>query len=260
MSPKTRSRPEMEKLQATLETLVASNATLTSKMDKLDAVSKKLDKLYDSVNSIGARLDSTEAKLFEQSNKVADQERKIKDLSDKLEEAMTAIDNLENRSRRRNLRLLNLPEKSEAGHRMETYLAKTLSSLLGIPLQEQDIEIAHRIGSLGEKNTRPRTVIFKLHHLSKRDAILRAVKTNKMEHDDFPDVTLRISEDISIRRRKLRDQYWPLREQLHERNIKTRVRDPGILLVWIDEEPLKFENVEMAKDTLKQKYPDLKTK
>lgn len=248
----------MEKIQATLDTLVASNATLTSKMDKLDALSKKMDKLHESVNSIGVRLECTEADLLEQSNKIAAQELKIKDLSDKLEEAMNAIDNLENRSRRRNLRLLHLPEKSEAGHRMEIYLASTLSALLDIPFQEQDIEIAHRIGSPVDGKTR--TVIFKLFHLRKRDAILKAAKTKTLELSDIPGVTLRISEDISVRRRKLRDQYWPLREQLHKRNIKTRVRNPGTLLVWIDEQPLELQTLEMAVDTLKLKLPDLEIK
>ena len=157
MSPKTRATPVMEKIQATLDTLVASNANLTSKMDKLDALSKKIDKLNTSVNSIGARLESTEANLLLQTNKVAAQELVIKALDHKLEEALNAIDNLENQSRRRNLRLLHLPEKSEAGYNMEAYLAKTLSALLSIPLKELDIEFAHRLGPLVEQS-RPRTV------------------------------------------------------------------------------------------------------
>ena len=93
----------MEKIQATLDTLVTSNANLSSKIDKLDALSRKMDKLNTSVNSIGARLDSTEANLLLQTNKVAAQELVIKALDHKLEEALNAIDNLENQSRRRNL-------------------------------------------------------------------------------------------------------------------------------------------------------------
>lgn len=113
---------------------MASNANLTNKLDKLDALFQ-----------IGAQLDSIEANLLEQTNKVAAQELKIIALDHKLQEAMNAIDNLENRSRRKNQCLLHLPEKSETGYRMETYLAKILSPLLTIPLEEQDIEIAHRI-------------------------------------------------------------------------------------------------------------------
>lgn len=257
MSPKTRSKPQMEKIQATLDMLVASNANLTSKLDKLDALSKKMDKLNASVNSIGARLDLTEANLLEQTNKVSAQELLIQALEHKLEDAMNAIDNLENRSRQRNLRLLHLPERSEAGYRMEAYLAKTLSALLSIPLEEHDIEIAHRIGPLVE-NSRPHTVIFKLCHLQKKSSIMEAAKSIALEPSDLPGVKLRITEDMSARRRRLRDQYWPLREQLHQRNIKTRVRDPGALLVWINDEPLKFGSLETAIDALKIKFPDLK--
>lgn len=181
----------------------------------------------------------------------------IKALEHKLEDAINAIDNLENRSRRRNLLLLHLLEKSEAGYRMEAYLAKTLSALLSIPLEELDIEIDHRISPLAE-NYKPRTVIFKLYHLRKKTSIVEAAKSITLEPSDLPEVRLRITENMSVRQRKLRDQYWPMREQLHQRNIKTRVRDPGALFVWINDEPLKFGSLETAIDALKIKFPDLK--
>ena len=153
--------------------------------------------------------------------------------------------------------MLHLPEKSEAGYNMEAYLAKILSALLSIPLKEHDIEFAHRLGPLVEKS-RPRTVIFKLHHLQKKISIMEAVKSTLFELKALPGVKLRITEDMSVRRRKLRDQYWPLREQLHCKNLKTRVRDPGTLLVWIGNEQLKFGCLEAATTALKVKFPDLK--
>jgi hypothetical protein len=123
----------------------------------------------------------------------------IKALDNKLEEALITIDNLENRSRRRNLRLLHLPEKSEAGYSKEAYLAKILSSLLSIPLKENDIEIAHRIGPLVKNVPRPRTVIFKLHHLQKKLSIVETAGSIVLEPTDLSGVRLRISEDISVR-------------------------------------------------------------
>ena len=63
---------------------------------------------------------------------------------------------------------------------METYLSKTLSALLSIPLKEEDIEIAQRIGPLVEKS-RPRTVIFKLHQLQKKVFIVEAAKSIVLE-------------------------------------------------------------------------------
>lgn len=113
--------------------------------------------------------------------------------------------------------MIHLPEKSEAGYTMEAYLAKILSSLLSIPLKENNIEIAHRIGPLDKNAARPRTVIFKLHHLQKKRSIVETARSTVLEPTDLPGVRLRISEDISVRRGKLRDQYWPLREQLHEK-------------------------------------------
>lgn len=257
MSPKTRSTPEMEKIQATLDTLVASNASLTGKLDKLDTLSKKIDNLSTSVKSIGDRLDRNEADLLGQSNKLDLQQAQIISLEKRLSDAIDEIDNLDNRSRRNNLRLLHLPEKSEAGYTMASYLAKILSDLLSIPLKELDIEAAHRIGALKEDQPRPRTVIFKLHHLQKKWSIMEAAKHKELRPRDHPGVRLHITADISVRRRKLRDQYWPLREQLHANNVKTRVRDPGSLSVWIDGEVHTFGDIEAAVTGLKTILPDL---
>ena len=87
---------------------------------------------------------------------------------------------------------------------------------------------------------------------------MEAVKSTLFELKALPGVKLRITEDMSVRRRKLRDQYWPPREQLHGKKVKTRVRDPGTLLVWIGNEQLKFGSLEAATTALKVKFPDLK--
>ncbi|CAL8282526.1 unnamed protein product [Gadus morhua 'NCC'] len=87
--------------------------------------------------------------------------------------------------------------KSEAGYSKEAYLAKILSSLLSIPLKENDIEIAHRIGPLVKNVPRPRTVIFKLHHLQKKLSIVETAGSIVLEPTDLSGVRLRISEDIS---------------------------------------------------------------
>ncbi|CAL8292698.1 unnamed protein product [Arctogadus glacialis] len=72
--------------------------------------------------------------------------------------------------------------------------------------EENDIEIAHRIGPLVKNVARPRTVIFKLHHLQNKLSIVERARSIVLAPTDLPGVRLRISEDISVRRRKLRDQ------------------------------------------------------
>ena len=246
----------MEKFQSTLDTLVASNALLTKKMDKIDILSTKIDNLSLSVDSIGRRVEKTESDILQQAIRLDQQELRIIQLEKELSAAISEIDFQEQRSRRNNLKLLFLPEKAESGYSMAEYLAKILSEL-SIPITEKDIEIGHRIGPLLETSTKPRPVIFKMHHLQKKLDIMEAVKSKDLRLNDHPGVKLRITTDMSRRRRKLRDQYWPLREQLHGWDIKTRVRDPGVLLVWIDGEQHKFEDLQKASSKLKELLPDL---
>ncbi|KAL7389170.1 hypothetical protein ABVT39_027569 [Epinephelus coioides] len=215
----------MEKLQQTLNALVESNQALTVKMDKIDTLSSKLDRLMVSVESIGNRLEKTEAELYEHASKLDKHELRIQTLEKDLQEALTEIDRLENRSRRHNLRLLNLLEKSEAGNSMVSFLANFLTDLLSIPIQAHNIEMAHRIGPPPQSN-KCQAVIFKLFHFQKKLDILEAAKSQELKYQDQP---VRITTDMSARWRWLRGEFWPLRQQLHDKGIQTRVRDPATL-------------------------------
>lgn len=189
MPVSTRSKPPMEKIQETLDVLVESNKKISSKVDKIDILSQKLDCLTTKVESFGKRLDKTDSDLLEQKTQQDAQELRIKKLEADLKDVLLEIDQLENRSRRHNQRLLNLLEKSKSGTNMSAFLAATLPGLLRIQLQATDTEVAHRIGSppaAGNTN-KPHTIIFKLHHFQKKQVILAAAQSKELKYEDHQD-------------------------------------------------------------------------
>ena len=252
----TRSKPAMEKMQSTLDVLVASNERLTKKVDKLDSLSTKIDRLSNLMESFVLRVDQVEATLLEHGNQNDIRDERIKSLEKGLLDAQNEINQLEMRSRKFNLRLLKLPELCESGSTLVAFLAQLLSDTLGIPIRDEDIEVAHRIGSYDPKKTRP--VIFKLHRLQKKFDILEAAKsrTDGLLLPSNPRITLRITTDPTTREREIRNTFWPLREKLHEKGVKTAVRNPGTLCIWFADDFQKFTTLQAATDTTKAKFPD----
>lgn len=212
----------MEKLQQTLNALVESNQALTIKMDKIYSLSTTIDHLTLSMESIENKLEKSTAELHDHAVKLDKQEMCIQTIENKLQDALDEIDRLENRARRHNLRVLNIPENSEVGN-MVTFLANTLSSLLQIQLQPIDIEVAHRIGKpLNLQSNKPWVVIFKLHHFQKKlDILGAAAKTKELKFRDQY-ITSRITSDVSNRQRTMRGEFWALRQQLQEKGLKQR--------------------------------------
>ncbi|KAL7403277.1 hypothetical protein ABVT39_027133 [Epinephelus coioides] len=136
---------------------------------------------------------------------------------------------------------------------MVSFLANFLTDLLSIPIQAHDIEIAHRIGPPPQSNKRW-AVIFKLLHFQKKLDILEAAKSQELKYQDQP---VRITTDMSAQRRRLRGEFWPLRQQLHDKGIQTRVWDPATLWVWIVDKIHKFDNVKTATVSMKSIFLDI---
>lgn len=94
---------------------------------------------------------------------------------------MSILDDLENRSRRCNLRLVGIPETIK-GPELFKFLQTTLPSLLHIQEACSDmvIERAHRLGpTRPEPEARPRVVIFKVLSFLHKEAIWQASRKQK---------------------------------------------------------------------------------
>lgn len=251
---------EMEKLQNMMQEVLDSNKRLSTEVsnisrqiEKIDVLTNKVDQLANNITSLDRRYEVLASDVHEQATKVNDQERKIKHLESQLLKVIDDLDHADNRSRRNNLRMHNLPEKTE-GAKMKAYLASTLTANLKIQVEEADIELAHRIGVEGS-SLKPRSVILRLLHFQKRQDILNASRISKGFVINDNSVTM--TPDFSRKTQLRREEFWPLREKLHEQGIKTRLKDPASLRICIDKEWQEYADVHAAKDEMKKKFPNL---
>lgn len=180
------------------------------------------------------------------------QESKTGVLEKQLKDALYRIDQLENRHRQNNLRLLNVPEDREKDLSMPSSLVKTFEEKWNLKLKEEDFERAHRVGPMRDTSEYPRAIIFKLHHYQKNVYIWRGTR------GQLQGCNLRVVSDMSAMVRAKKKEFWPLREQLHLINVKTFLRYPVTLHVEDGGQVTTFTSVEKAKLELKKKYPSIK--
>ncbi|KAL1254315.1 hypothetical protein QQF64_016544 [Cirrhinus molitorella] len=123
--------------------------------------------------SLQGRMDSMNANMRAVKQEVNTHQQEITDLHDKLVE-------MEDRSRRCNVRLVGLPESAEGENAvqfLQEHLPKWIPSLQGDGKIE--IQRAHRIYGSREKTNRPRTLIFRLLRYQDRERILNGARASR---------------------------------------------------------------------------------
>lgn len=157
------------------------------------------------ISKLETQLMQTERELTEHKKISAVQKTEIADLNKKIEHLSTSIDlgslkervdDLEDRSRRNNLRFDGIAEDNNENWEQTTEkVSKLVKINLGIS-EKVEIERAHRVGKKGSAN--PRTIVAKFLRFPDREKILKS--SNKLKGS-----SLGINEDLceaSVKKRK----------------------------------------------------------
>uniref|UniRef100_H3A7N9 L1 transposable element RRM domain-containing protein n=1 Tax=Latimeria chalumnae TaxID=7897 RepID=H3A7N9_LATCH len=178
---------------------------------------------------------------------------RIAELETKLAAMAEKMDDLENRSRHNNIRIVGFPEGVEKGN-PAAFLASVLPSILQLPPDTHlDIERAHRsIGPRPGPDQRPRAFVVKLLQFPTRDRLLRAAREkNRLEWNGnrislFPD----LSKELQERRQR----FNPVRRLLQEKGVKYGVFYPVTMKVTFNGKTSAFadpvEALEFAESLL----------
>ncbi|XP_030045097.1 obscurin-like protein 1, partial [Microcaecilia unicolor] len=155
----------------------------------------------------------------------------VESLKVKLQQHVDKLDELENRARRSNLRLVGLPEtipEKSLSTVLEEWLVKefALSDSRG-PLC---LERAHRIGRQQQNNQRPRVVIIKVLNYIHKEEILRGYRL-KRESLTYAGVQIRIFQDYSTSLQERRRKFHPVCTRLVERNQRFMLMYPATLKI-----------------------------
>lgn len=205
--------------------------------DKISSIGHQMEGQAQSIKLLESRCDNMQASV--RSDKTT-----IRTLQATVGELSTKIADMEDRSRRSNLRLVGLKEGAEGGDAvsfLETNIPKWLPSLAGCHIS---IERAHRIYSRTNLSSAPRTLIFKLLNFKDRQKILNAARAvESLRHNEnkisfFP--------DYSMETTKKRKAFSDVKKKLNSQGLQSFLRFPAILKVTHGRRQIEFKTPEEA--------------
>lgn len=204
--------------------LGAIQADLLSLNESIGSVNVELDKIRSDVESNRGKLTSYEATLETMQLKLAD---------------------MEDRSRRCNVRVIGLPEGIEGSNAVQ-YLTKSLPKWFPT-LGNLDGEImrAHRVYSDNRKRSGPRTLIFNTLRYTTRQLILRAAKKSPLTMNGRP---VRLSPDYSGYTVKRRQAFTQAMNMARAKGVEFFLLYPATLKVKAAGKTEAFQSAEDAED------------
>lgn len=224
-----------ESLAPIEKTLTENSGILRSLKEQMDTHAKKFTAVFSKVDSIQLSLKKNETETAHCIKEIA-----------KLREDLIQQ---EDRSRRNNLRLINLPTGAEGDdprgyiQRMLPTWIPSLASPRGPPVE---IDRAHRVYS--NNTSRPQTMIFRLLRYTDRQAILEGARKAKPTLANG--TPLWFYPDYSTATSSKRRGYNDIRAKLRKRGVEAFLIYPAILKVKYNGRKMSFETPKQAEDAL----------
>lgn len=158
-------------------------------------------------------------------------------------EIQMKLEDLENTSRRNNLRVIGLPETYKPQHLMD--ICQTdIPRAMGLKVQ-YTAERAHRIGPPLQDRQSPRPVIVRYLNYADKNTILQ--KFWSQASLEIDGIRLLLFADYSAKLSKKRKLFSPLCSMLHDKKIKYALTYPAILRITsADGQQRAFEDTEEA--------------
>lgn len=232
--------PELTLKQLSTQLLAAIQISTTSLTGKIEEVRVDVGLLRHDLQNLRERVKETESRISQLEDAVAP----IPDRLSTLEKAASSwsqrADDLENRLRRNNLRILGLPEKTEGADPCSfaevwlkaTFPTATLSSVFAV-------ERAHRVPARPlPPGAPPRPFLVRLLSSRDRDAILQAARQKgDILHNNN---VVSIFPDFSAALQKLRASYINVKKRLRGLNITYSMSFPAKLRVIYGDKTVFF--------------------
>lgn len=203
-------------------------STLSTKadMDRMTAtlqqvLREEFKEVKESLHSLTFRVDTIEQNQTAAEQKIATLEAKLAAQSQYLHNVRLQQDNLENRSRRNNLKIRGIPETTSAKELRPT-VTVILNKILGRD-STADIELdrVHRIqGNAPLSDGRPRDTLCRVHFYIIKEEIIR--KAWSLGTIDFNGATIQILPDLSKYTLQMRRSMKPLLDKLREEGATYR--------------------------------------
>lgn len=198
---------------------------------KIDPVLKKLEACSSKIATLDTRITEAESRISNSEDAAATHVTKLAEMENKLEATLEKLDDLENRSRRCNIRIIGLPEGSE-GTNPVAFFKTWLPELLKVSFKSGSVKLdrCHRaLTCRPPAGQRPRAVIVKLHSFQDKVRIMQAArKAQSLVYNGAP---IMIFEDFSIAVVWKRQEFYLVKQRLRERGIAFAMLYPAVLRI-----------------------------
>lgn len=236
---------------------------MDSSMQKLrDDFAQRFNTVLETIQSVqgcigqfSARLSETEERIGRAEDGVVSLDKTTTELKRIVEKLTAKVDDLENRDRRSNLRLVGLPEGAE-GRDACSFLEKWIPETLGkerftSPLV---VERAHRVpGFRANSNAPPRALIMKF--LNYRDKVQVMVAARAKGDILVGAERVRFFPDQSTELREKCRAFDGVKAKFKERGARYGILYPAVLLVTLDGRRHTFKTPSEAEKFLRSSTP-----
>lgn len=227
-----------EQTQETTGILEAIKALKNDFGSKFDGVLTAIHEIKSDFKDFSGRLVQAENRIGDVEDEIAGEKTKIAALEKRVSELTSKVDDLENRSRRSNLRLVNLPEKIEKGN-AAAFLENWLPTVLGpetfpAPLI---IERAHRLPGAPHSSA-PRVMIMKFLNFQDKSRVMQAAR--KKGKIMFEGHQVMFFQDISTELHKKRKRFDDVKQRLRDLRIEYGFVYPAKLRLFHGGKPHVF--------------------
>lgn len=234
------------------EQLRSMNNILVNVAADVATIKKTTEDLKVSVEGIQVRMNEAEQRISDLEDDGKQVKTKLGECDRRVEALWARVENLENRSRRNNVRLVNLSEGREQPGKMAQYVQKLFADAFGCTGAEFEVERAHRVPStpVPDPNKPPRMVLVRFLRSSARDKILQMAREKR--GCDWEGARLSIFEDVSKELTEKRKAFGPAKKRLRELQVKHRMIYPAALMFTWNGQKKTFTDGEEARRFLLQ--------
>ncbi|KAK7877975.1 hypothetical protein WMY93_031377 [Mugilogobius chulae] len=218
------------------ETMTEMTAHVTKAIDeKLAPVLDLLKKHGDQLLSHESRLAESERRIAALEDAVDPTTTRVATLEKTVQHLTERIDDLENRGRRKNVRILGLPENVE-GTNPTRFFERWLPEVLQIETKDGRIKLERAHRTLGQKpppTQRPRPVLVRFHNYQDKQRVMNASwelgrKEEVVKHGD---ATVNFFQDLSAAVIRKRKGYDAVKKRLRLLGADYRQLYPALLKI-----------------------------
>uniref|UniRef100_A0A5F8GU46 L1 transposable element RRM domain-containing protein n=1 Tax=Monodelphis domestica TaxID=13616 RepID=A0A5F8GU46_MONDO len=201
---------------------------------KSDQKEKDDQKARDEIQSLRTRIKQLESSDLTRQQDTIKQNKKNEKIEENVKHLIHKTDDLENCSRRDNLRIIGLPEDHDKRKSLDIILEEIIQENCPEILEQEgkvEIERIHRSPPVfNPQLTTPRNVIAKLKNNQMKEQILQAAKKKPFRYHGN---TVRITQDLSASTLKDRKAWNMIFWKARELGLQPRIKYPSKLTIFL---------------------------